>query len=190
MEKSPLQLIGGCTKQDPGFQKLLFEEYYVILMKVAFRYVSTYEQALEATHSGFLRIFRECVKFRNNLKVKGKDTLSVWIRRVFIITLVDHIRAEPELHIPRSIPDDRWLSNDNLPSDTEKIHIELIKILKEIPVSPRLVFNLHVIDGFSHREIARMLDITVKDSKRKLINARDYCSRSLVREKTTPNKDS
>ena len=181
MEKSPLQLIVGCARQDSGCPKLLFEEYYVILMKVAFRYVSTYEQALEATHNGFLRIFRECIRLRSNQKRKRKGGLSDWMKRAFILTLVDHIKSEPDLHIPRPIPDDRWLPYDKFPSDTEKKHIELIKILKELPVSSRLVFNLHVIDGFSHREIARMLDITVKDSKRHKRSAREYCNRSLTR---------
>jgi RNA polymerase sigma factor (sigma-70 family) len=181
MEKSPLQLIGGCAKQDTTCKKLLFEEYYAILMKVAFRYVSTYEQALEATHNGFLRIFRECPRFRSNRKVKGKDALSVWIKRVFIITIVDHVKAEPDLYTSRHIPDDLWLSYTQLPSDIEMMYIELIKILKELPVSSRLVFNLHIIDGFSHREIARILDITVKDSKHRVVDAREYCNRSLTR---------
>jgi RNA polymerase sigma factor (sigma-70 family) len=181
MGKLPLPLASGCVSRDPGYQKLLFEEHYAILMRVAFRYVSTYEQALEATHNGFLRIFRECIRLRSNLKVKRKGGLSAWMKRVFIITLVDHIKTEPELHIPQPIPDDRWLPHDILPSDTERMHIELIKILKELPVSSRLVFNLHIIDGFSHREIAGMLAISVKDSKRHIRSASEYCHRSLTR---------
>jgi RNA polymerase sigma-70 factor (ECF subfamily) len=148
-------------------------------MKVAFRYVSTYEQALEATHNGFLRIFRECIRSRNNQKVESKGSLPVWIKKTFVVTLVEHIRTEPGLYIPRPVPDDLWLPHDKIPSDMEKMHIELIKVLKELPVSSRLVFNMHVIDGFSHREIARMLDITVKDSKRYITSAREYCNRHL-----------
>jgi RNA polymerase sigma factor (sigma-70 family) len=180
MENLPLQLVTGCTKQDPGRQKLLFEEYYTMLMKVAFRYVSTYEQAFDETLNGYLRIFRECIRFRAHQKVGRKETLSAWIKRVFIITLIDRIKAEPESHFPRPIPGDLWLPYDKLPTDMEKMHIELIKVLKELPVSSRLVFNLHVIDGFSHREIAGMLDIAVEDSKRNLIKARRLLQQALA----------
>jgi RNA polymerase sigma factor (sigma-70 family) len=183
MKKSLLQLIVGCTKQDRECQKLLFEEYYALLMKVAFRYVSTYEQALEATHNGFLRIFRECILFRNNQERQVKELFSVWIKRVFIITLVDHIKAEPDLHMPRPIPGDLWNQDGDRRLPGVEIHIKLIRVLKGLPVPYRLVFNLYVIDGFSHREIARMLDITVKDSKHKLIKARESCSRALMGER-------
>jgi len=159
-------------------------------MKVAFRYVSTYGQALEATHNGFSRIFRECIRSRSNKKEKGKRALSVWVKRVFIISLVDNIKADPDLHTPRPIPDDLWLPYDKLPSEVEMMYIKLIKILKELPVSTRLVFNLYVLDGFSHPEIAEILDITVRDSKHHIINARGYCNRSLTRLKYTTINDS
>ncbi len=161
-------------------RKELFEDYYDILLKVAFRYVGTYEQAVEMTHDGFIKIFNEAKRLKVNLDAKFKGTLSAWLKRVFIITLVDAIKSEPNLHIPRPIPADPWHQTGNLENlESEIIYIELIKILKGLPVRPRLVFNLHIMDGFSHAEIAQMLGITVKDSKCNLLKARKYCRRSL-----------
>jgi len=162
------------------WKNVLFEAHYDALLKVAFRYVSTYEQAVEMTYHGFIKIFNEVTRLKISQDVKLKDGLSAWIKRIFIITLVDKINSELNLHIPRPIPGDIWHepgSQANLESET--IYIELIIILKGLPVKYRLVFNLYVIDGFSHAEIAKMLHITVKDSEYNLLEAKKYCNRSL-----------
>ena len=161
-------------------QKALFEDYYSTLIKVAFRYAGTYEQAVEMTHYGFIKIFNEAKRLKINLDAKFKDTSSAWLKRTFIIRLVDTIKSEPDLHIPRPISGDLWHQSGNLEnSESEIIYIELIKILKGLPVRARLVFNLHIIDGFSHAEIAKMLGITVKESKYNLFVAKKYCRKSL-----------
>jgi RNA polymerase sigma factor (sigma-70 family) len=162
------------------WRKLLFEVHYGTLLKVAFRYVSTYEDAVEMTCHGFIKIFNEATRLKINPDLKLKDGLSAWVKRIFIITLVDKIKSELNSHITRPIPEDVWQepgSQANL--ESEIIYIEVIKILKGLPVTYRLVFNLHVIDGFSHAEIAKMLCITVKDSKDNLYEAKKYCTRSL-----------
>lgn len=165
------------------WQKSLFETHYDTLLKVAFRYVSTYEQALEVTHHGFLKIFHEFVRFKINQNVKFPAALAAWIKRIFIISLVDQIKSEIKLQMPGPIPEDIWKQNDRVLSDIEFKYIELIKILKGLPVSCRLVFNLYIIDGFSSAEIAGMLGITVKDLKYDLIKARKYCYESLAERK-------
>ena len=160
--------------------KKLFEDYYGTLIKVAFRYAGTYEQAVEMTHHGFIRIFNEVTKLKISQNTKFKDALFAWAKRIFIITLVDKIKSELNLHIPRPIPEDLWQQSGKLENlESEMIYVELIKILKGLPVRSRLVFNLYVIDGFSHAEIAKMLGITVKDSKYNLLEAKKYCSRSV-----------
>jgi RNA polymerase sigma factor (sigma-70 family) len=178
-------IINGCAKGDSKYQKLLYEEYYSILMKVTFRYVSTYEQALELTQNGFLKIFHEFIGFRFDQSVLNRETLFTWIKRTFINTLVDHIKSALDLHMPRPIPGDTWKQYDRPFTDEEMMYIELIKILKGLPTLYRLVFNLHVIDGFTHFEIAGMLGITVESSKQNLIKAREYLNKSLVGEKYT-----
>jgi RNA polymerase sigma factor (sigma-70 family) len=162
------------------WQKSLFEAHYGTLLKVAFRYVSTYEQAVETTYHGFIKIFNEVTRLKIRQDMKFKDGVSAWVKRIFIITLVDKIKSELNLHTPRPIPGDIWHEPGHQANlESEIIYIELIKVLKGLPVTYRLVFNLHVIDGFSHAEIAKMLHITVKDSKYKLLEAKKYCNRSL-----------
>jgi RNA polymerase sigma factor (sigma-70 family) len=155
------------------WQKLLFETNYSILLKVAFRYVGTYEQAIEMTYQGFVKIFNEVAKLQVALNVKLSEGLSAWVKRIFIIALVDKINSEINLHMPRPIPGDIWQEpGTGTDAESERIYIELIKVLKGLPLTYRLVFNLHVIDGFSHAEIAKMLHITVENSKYNLMEAR------------------
>ena len=172
-------IINGCAKKDPRYQKILYEEYYSILMKVSFRYVSTYEQALELIQNGFLKIFHEFSAFRSDQYVITKETLFAWIKRTFIITLVDHIKSAIDLHKPQPIPGDIWKQYDRPFTEMEMMNIKLIKILKGLPTLCRLVYNLHVIDGFTHFDIAGMLGITIEGSKQNLIKAREYLNKSL-----------
>jgi RNA polymerase sigma factor (sigma-70 family) len=160
-------------------EKVLFEDYYGLLLKVAFRYVGTYEQAVEMTHYGFIKIFHDAARVKISPDAQFKGAFSA-VKRIFIRTLVDKIKSELHLHTPRPIPEDLWRQSgmrSNL--ESEAVFIELIKILKGLPVTYRLVFNLHVIDGFSHAEIAKMLVIRVKDSKYNLLEAKKYCHQSL-----------
>lgn len=157
---------------DLQWQKKLFEEYYGPLLKIAFRYLNTYEQAAEATHQGFLKIFHELARLRINQNEKFKANLWVWIKRVFIISLVHHVKSELKLQIQRPIPDDIWKQGDKAPFDVDLKYVELIKILKGLPASYRLAFNLYVIDGFSHAEIAKLFAITKTESKENLNKAR------------------
>jgi RNA polymerase sigma-70 factor (ECF subfamily) len=163
-------------------EKKLFENYYGLLLKVAFRYAGTYEQAVEMTHHGFIKIFHEAARVKISPDARLKGAFSAWVKRIFIHTLVDKIKPELNLHILHPIPADVWQKSGNQPnSEGELIYIELIKILKGLPVTYRLVFNLYVIDGFSHAEIAKLLGITVKDSKYNLLEAKKYCNQSLPR---------
>ena len=173
----------GCAMGVPTYQKILYEEYYSILMKVAFRYVSTYEQALDLTQNGFVKIFHELIRVRLDKELLTKEILYAWMKKTFIITLVDHIKSVFNLHKPRPIPADIWKQHDGPFTDEEMMHIELITLLKGLPTPYRLVFNLHVIDGFTHFEIAGMLGITVETSKQNLIRAREYLNKPFAGEK-------
>src|ERR1700722_2969008 len=96
------------TKQYPDNQKLMFETYYGILIKIAFRYVGSYEQAVEVTHYGFLKIFHELMSRRINQSEKFIDALSGLIKRIFIINTVERIKSEPGLHYSKPIPEELW----------------------------------------------------------------------------------
>ncbi len=182
MEKL-LHIISGCAQQDRQCQKLLYEQYYGLCIKIAFRYVNTYEQATEVTHDAYLKMFRNFGRFEVRDKDKVEMLLIGWIRRVVINAAIDYMRREINNTQSYPIPEHVWEHKDEAQSsDNSVLYKELITLVKELPPAYRMVFNLHVIEGYSHPEIAKMLGITTGTSKSNLSKARAHLQKALTVE--------
>lgn len=182
MEKL-LHIISGCAQQDRQCQKLLYEQYYGLCIKIAFRYVNTYEQATEVTHDAYLKMFRNFGRFEVRDKDKVEMLLIGWIRRVVINAAIDYMRREINNTQSYPIPEHVWEHKDEAQSsDNSVLYKELIALVKELPPAYRMVFNLHVIEGYSHPEIAKMLGITTGTSKSNLSKARAHLQKAITVE--------
>ncbi len=181
-----LQIISGCAIQDRKCQKILYEQYYGTCLKVAFRYMDTYEQAVEVTNDGFVKIFRNFGRF----EIRDRDRMEIvmlgWMRRIVINAAIDYRRRE------KNTPETSELSqtgneykDDSLLSDNSLKFKEIICMIRELPPVYRLVFNLHVIEGYSHQEIAKMLGIMVGTSKSNLFKAKANLQKKLALGKTS-----
>jgi len=178
-----LHIISGCAGQDRQCQKLLYDQYYGLCLKIAFRYVNTYEQATEVTHDAFLKMFRNFSRFEVRDKEKVEMLLIGWIRRVVINAAIDYMRREMNNNNTYPIPEHVWEHKDeSAASDNSVLYKELIALVKELPPAYRTVFNLHVIEGYSHPEIAKMLGITTGTSKSNLSKARVHLQKALTVE--------
>ena len=180
MEKL-LQIINGCAIQDRKCQKILYEQYYGTCLKVAFRYMDTYEQAVEVTNDGFVKIFRNFGRFEIRDRERMEIVMLGWMRRIVINAAIDYRRRE------KNIPETSELSqsgseykDDSRLSDNSLLFKEIICLVRELPPVYRLVFNLHVIEGYSHPEIARMLGIMVGTSKSNLFKAKAHLQKKLA----------
>lgn len=184
MEKL-LHIISGCANQDRQSQQMLYDQYYGLCLKIAFRYVNTYEQAVEVTHDAFLKMFRNFSRFEVRDIDKLEMLLIGWIRRVVINAAIDYMRREMNNHHSYPIPEHVWEHKDEgQSSDNSLLYKELMILVKELPPAYRMVFNLHVIEGYSHPEIAKMLGITTGTSKSNLSKARAHLQKALTSEKT------
>lgn len=182
MEKL-LHIIEGCARQDRQSQKQMYDQYYGLCLKIAFRYVNTYEQATEVTHDAFLKMFRNFNRFEVRDKEKVEMLLIGWIRRVVINAAIDYMRKEMNNTQSYPIPEHIWEhKDDGQSSDNSVLYKELIALVKELPPAYRLVFNLHVIEGYSHPEIGKMLGITTGTSKSNLSKARAHLQKALAAE--------
>ncbi|HEX9504027.1 MAG TPA: sigma-70 family RNA polymerase sigma factor [Patescibacteria group bacterium] len=182
MEKL-LHIITGCAQQDRQCQQLLYDQYYGLCLKIAFRYVNTYEQAVEVTHDGFLKMFRNFSRFEVRDKDKVEMLLIGWIRRVVINASIDYMRREMNNQQTYAIPEHIWEhKDDGQSSDNSLLYKELMCLVKNLPPAYRMVFNLHVIEGYSHPEIAKMLGITTGTSKSNLSKARAHLQKALAAE--------
>lgn len=153
---------------------------------MAFRYMDTYEQAVEVTNDGFVKIFRNFGRF----EIRDRDRMEIvmlgWMRRIVINAGIDYRRRE------KNTPETSELSqtgneykDDSLLSDNSLKFKEIICMIRELPPVYRLVFNLHVIEGYSHQEIAKMLGIMVGTSKSNLFKAKANLQKKLAQGKTS-----
>ena len=183
MEKL-FQIINGCAIQDRRCQKILYEQYYGTCLKIAYRYMDTYEQAVEVTNDGFVKIFRNFGRFEIRDPERMEIVMLGWMRRIMINAAIDYRRKEK--NIPETselIPGGSDYKDDSRLSDNVLLFKELICLTRELPPVYRLVFNLHVIEGYSHPEIAKMLGIMVGTSKSNLFKAKVYLQKRLASEK-------
>lgn len=166
-------IIQGCIDQNRRSQQEFYKTFYGYAAAICMRYSHKKEDLVEIVNDGFLKIFKELHFFKpsedNNIAV-----LKAWMRRIIMNTSIDHyrkhIKAEPSIL-------DVDEMNDNIVYQTEtpidKItYDELIKLLSQLTPMYRIVFNMYIIDGLTHEEIAKELKISIGTSKSNLSKAR------------------
>jgi RNA polymerase sigma factor (sigma-70 family) len=176
-----LDIIGGCAAQDRQCQKVLYEHYYGLCLKTVFRYVDSYEQAVEVTNDGFVKIFRSFGRFEIRDREKIEIILIAWMQRIMINSSIDFRRRQIRIPETASMQENVLNYEDSSQlSDSSVTYKELICMIKELPPAYRLVFNLHIIEGYSHAEIAKIIGISVGTSKSNLSKARAHLQHRLA----------
>lgn len=166
------QLIYDCQQENVAAQKYLYERFAQKMMGVCFRYVNDYETARDLLHDGFIRVFRYIHSFH------GEGSFEGWMRRVFVTTALEYLRKNDVMQEHFDIADCFDLQSDD-ESIIEQLSAEdLRKIIVSLPTGFRTVFNLYVIEGYSHKEIAAILGITESTSRSQFARAK-----MMLREK-------
>lgn len=166
-------LIERLKAQDRAAQKWLYDRYSPLMLAVCRRYLSSREDAEEALVSGFYKVFAQIHTFLGNGSFEG------WIRRIMVNESLMHLRKSQPLVFP---------GDDFQPADTQDgFSIEADMSLREIleliaQLSPgyRTVFNLYVLEGYKHHEIADLLGISINTSKSQLILAKAKMRQLLI----------
>ena len=144
---------------------MLYEEYYSQMMGVCLRYSNHQEDALDILHEGFIKVFKNVSKYQPG------TSLSAWIRRIMVNTAIDYYRKTIRRRT-EDIEEAYDLSNDEADAISQCSEQEILAAIQELSPAYRAVFNLYVIEGYSHREIAQSLDITESTSRSNLVKAR------------------
>ena len=166
-------ILAGCLKRDQKFQKILYEKYYGYALKIVFRYIYRYEKAVDVVNDGFIKFFNKIELYKPEQEANNEQMLMAYIKRIMINTAIDDLRKGKMTPEIGGIPDHVWDIPDNSENAEQIIlYKELIVLVKELPPQYRSVFNLYVIDGFNHLEIADILKIPVGTSKSCLSRAR------------------
>ncbi len=157
------QLINDCKHNDIKAQEQLYNLFSSKLFSVCLKYSRNYAEAEDNLQDGFLIIFNKIGQYN------FKGSFEGWIKRIMVNNVLQQYRKATFMElVSDEIPDEIEVEIDN-----DNVSLEyLMKIIQELPDRYRLVFNLYVIDGYSHKEIAEMLEITTGTSKSNLARAR------------------
>lgn len=179
MEKT-LTIINGCRANDNKYQKILYERYHAYALKIVFRYIYKYEEALEVTNDGFVKFFLRIEKFKCENEADIEKMLTGWLKKIMINTSIDLLRKKMLLPEIGGIPDYVWdIKDKSASADQTTIYKDLILLVKKLPPAYRIVFNMQVIDGYTHIEIAETLGIPVNTSKSNLLRAKALMKKYL-----------
>ncbi len=160
-----LNLIQGCIREERDSQRKLYRLFYGYAMSICVRYSKTKEEAVEILNDGFMKIFLKIGKYDSNRSFKG------WVRRIMINTAVDAYRQNLKHYYAEDITVLDQESGEA--SVLDQLNYEdLLRLVQQLSPGYRAVFNLYVIDGFNHEEIAELLNISVGTSKSNLSKAR------------------
>jgi RNA polymerase sigma factor (sigma-70 family) len=145
--------------------------------------VHVYEKAVDATNDAFVKIFKNLKNFQNRDPLNYEKMLMGWMKRIVANSSIDFMRRESLVQEFIPIPDNIWESSiSGQTPDRQLMFKELIIQVKRLSPAYRVVFNMHVIDGFSHQEIARVLGISVGTSKSNLSKAKAQLQKVMVKD--------
>ncbi len=175
------QLIENCRINDTKAQGELYKLFSSKLFSVCLKYSRNYAEAEDNLQDAFLTIFNKIEQY------KSKGSFEGWLKRITINTALQRYRKEKVFDIiNENIEDDVELEIDE-----DQVSLDyLLKIIQELPDRYRLVFNLYVLDGYSHKEIADMLNINIGTSKSNLARARQTLKETIENYKTTKSLQS
>ncbi|HOY18267.1 MAG TPA: RNA polymerase sigma factor [Haliscomenobacter sp.] len=168
-------ILKGCRRKERAAQKELYRQFYGYAMSVSLRYCDNEDEAIEVANDAFLKVFLNIQRYDPDMPFKP------WFRRILINTAINHIKKKQKLKIS-TLMDTEY----NIP-DTEEILArlgfqELMALVRSLSTAYRTVFNLYVMDGFTHEEISQELGISVGTSKSNLSKARERLRQLILQQ--------
>ncbi len=165
-------LIQGCKRNDRDSQRLLYQHYYSYALSICARYSRNLAEAKEVVNDGFMKVFSKIDQYHQDSSFKG------WIRKIMINASIDQYRKElkHQHHEPVESAHHVFIESQ---AEMDLSHEVLIGLVQKLSPAYRAVFNLYVIDGHTHEEIGKMLNISTGTSKSNLLKARENLRRML-----------
>ena len=177
--------VEACALNSRESQKILYSSFYGYAMAICDRYVNNQDDALEILNDGFLKIFKEI----HHYKPAYKDVVSSfkgWLRKIMVYTAIDHFRKYQKHQLVASLDNVVYhvptVSDDAI---NKLSYDEIIRAVQDLSPGYRAVFNLFVIEEFSHEEIAGHLGISIGTSKSNLSKARRQLQKILFKQNST-----
>jgi len=166
-------LIAACKKQNAKAQRMLYDRYAPIMLGLCRRYVRGELESEDVMINGFMKVFSKIDLF------EGKGSFEGWMKRIMINESLSYIRKNKSMYLETDIEvAEREPDFDKISTELEAK--DLLKLVNELPSGYRTIFNLYAIEGYSHKEIAELLDINENTSKSQLSRARQQLQKKIL----------
>ncbi len=167
------ELIKRCQDNDRTAQELLYRQYSSILYGLCLKYAPNQMEAEDSLQDAFITIFQRIGQYQ------GRGSFEGWIKRIAINTVLQKYRQKRLHDLPSDDVMEEKLDHDLATTQASLPLDFLLSIIQELPERYRLVFNLYVLDGYTHKEIAELLGISDGTSKSNLSRARQLLQQKI-----------
>jgi len=178
------QIVAQCKRGNRQAQKQLYEAFAPKLFAVCLRYCKNRMEAEDMLHEGFIKIFEKIGQYR------GEGNISAWLRKVMVNIVLDEMRKSKEISFvdeKESVLERYAEIDDNEDEQNDDIYDvdinEVFELVNQMPEKYKLVFNLYIIEKYSHDKIASELGISKGTSKSNLSRARNWLKKQLENKK-------
>jgi RNA polymerase sigma factor (sigma-70 family) len=168
-----VKLINGCLDNERSAQQQLYKAYYGKMMAMCMRYMRNRDDAMEVLNMGFLKVYKSLDSYGFNGSFDG------WIYRIIYHTVIDRLRSKvKEL---KTVEIDSNMIHCSIDSSAiQELYVsDLMQLMDALPESTRVVFNMFAIEGYTHSEIGKMLDISEGTSKWHVSHARGILKQQI-----------
>lgn len=160
------QLVRSCIAGDLTSQRALYETYKRPLFRLCMRYASSREDAEDFLQDGFIKIYKDLKQYRH------EGPLGAWMRKVMVNTILQHFRKQKNLiaQVDVATLSEQYQQDERI---TSGLDAEILtNYIQQLPAGYRVVFNMYVVEGYPHKEIAKKLGISIGTSKSQLSKAK------------------
>jgi len=176
-------LLQGCLAHDAAAQQELYHRFSPKMLSVCYRYAKAREDAEDMLQEGFIKVFSQIDKYENRGSLEG------WILRIIVHTCINHLKKNKKFndHVDLAFAGNIVIREDNIPAIIQAKQI--VECIRSLPIGYRTVLNLYAIEGYSHKEIAALLDIEESTSRSQYTRAKSMLEEVLIKKNIlTPAK--
>lgn len=174
--------LNGCALNDRLSQKRIYNSFYNYALTICNYYADNYDDSVEILNDGFLKVFKEITRYKPSF-ADVVSSFKGWLRKIMIHTAIDHFRKSKKHRVTKELDSDvdgvAIVPEDAL----DKVsYQEILGSIQQLTPGYRVIFNLFVIEGFSHEEIAEHLGISIGSSKSNLARGRRQLQKILFQK--------
>ncbi|GHV46055.1 DNA-directed RNA polymerase sigma-70 factor [Bacteroidia bacterium] len=172
IENSDSELIAACKRDEMWAKKALYERFAPSMLSICVRYCGCRETARDVLQDAFIKVFTKITDFKSEGSFEG------WLRRIFVTTALEKLRKRREITLDESL--NETIENQDFNIFEKLAADDLHRMISELPTGFRTVFNLYAVEGYSHGEIAQMLDMKEVTSRSYFFRAREALKEKIM----------